>query len=58
LSKPGFLRSGVIDADFKVDGNRPSEKDILARVAINSEKMERQDFSKLVGMKSMGDDLF
>jgi len=46
LSSPGFLSSGVTDADLKAAGKWPWLKERLARIVMSSENAERQDLSK------------
>jgi len=57
LSSPGFLSNGVTDADLKTVGNWPWLKERLASIVISSENVEQQDFRRLVGTKSIGEDL-
>jgi len=54
---PEFLTNGVADADLKAAGNWPWLKERLASIVISSENVEEQDLRRLVGTKSIGEDL-
>ena len=54
MSSPGFFRSGVTWANLNLDGKMLSDIDKLARCATRSEKSEKQDFTREVGMKFNG----
>ena len=51
-SEPGFLRVGMTAAIFKLDGTTPEARDALMMFTIGWQRMGRQAFTRVVGIRS------